>query len=189
MRRGRKKGQNRVDIDAMMVNALLLERVYGMRPGAAARTAIRAFFTLADNPRPEARIDLHERAVKKAVQRFKDGKRDLSPEMRLILCVVHKATGKPFTGTPEELAAAAHEFLAGEAPKGGRPKKASPSPQEITERLGERWIAHFSEGPGAARAWLVNQLAEEHEVDERTAQRWVEQVCGDKFKRRNAKPS
>ena len=108
----KKRGRpQELDVDAMMLFALLLERVYGTKPKPAARAAILAYFTWNDEPHPERQVDVHMGAVQKAVQRFKAGRRDLQPMLLRALGLVRRDTGERAFGTPQEMAAGVATFL------------------------------------------------------------------------------
>ena len=107
-RRGPKQ---KIDISAMAVLALLLVRTYSTRPKPAARAAIKAFFTWVDDPHPDRRVDIHEGAVKKALQRLESGETNIHPDIVKIMGVYSKSTGERFIGTPQELAQSVAEFL------------------------------------------------------------------------------
>jgi hypothetical protein len=108
MKRGPKQ---KIDINAIAVLALLLERTYGTSRKPAARAAIKAFFTWAEDPHPDLRVETHEVAVKKAVQRLDSGRRGIHPEIVKILGLYSRSTGEPFCGTPQQLAASVAQFL------------------------------------------------------------------------------
>lgn len=110
-KRGRKKGQNNVEIDAMMVFAVLAERAYDAEPKPAARAAILAFYTWIGDPHPERKVDERFAAVQKAVQRFKRGERDIEGTIARIAFEYYRQTGERWTGTTQEIAANVATFL------------------------------------------------------------------------------
>lgn len=73
---------------------------------------------------------------------------------------------------------------------GGRPS-AAPTKGDIVLRYGNRWLSRWNEGPAAARAWLVHQIATESDKegnkDERQARRWVRAALGPAPRKRRTK--
>jgi hypothetical protein len=103
--------RQKLDVDAMMLFALLLERFYSARPTVAAHAAILAYFTWTGHQHPEHMPAIYLVRVKKATQKFRRGARDLQPLLARPLGFVNTRTGERLFGTPQELAAAVAEFL------------------------------------------------------------------------------